>query len=206
MTNLSKDSNYFLALQTETGWGRILQSFAKWCAPEVGSLILDAGCGPGMLSQIFDDMACTSIGLDMDIAMFIPNKLYSDVSVADVFALPFSKHTFDMVTATNVVFLVPQPFVAMKKLARLVKPGGTLNLLNPSERMNILAATELVEEAQLTGLAQETMLNYGRRAEKYYAWSPNDLINMFEAVGMKLVETDTRMGKGLVRYAKGVKN
>jgi ubiquinone/menaquinone biosynthesis C-methylase UbiE len=205
MTNLSKDSNYFLSLQTETGWGRILQSFAKWCAPSKDSLIMDVGCGPGMLSQSFDKMECTSIGVDLDIAMFVPTLLYPKVVVGSVYDLPFEKNTFDMVTATNVVFLVPQPFVALQKLADLVKPHGELVLLNPSEKMNIPAATELVEQAALTGLSKDTMLNYGRRAEKYYAWSPEDLSKMFREVGLEMVDTDTRMGKGLVRYAKAIK-
>ena len=48
MTNLQRDSSYFLELQTQTGWGAMLRSFATWLDPKPASLILDVGCGPGV--------------------------------------------------------------------------------------------------------------------------------------------------------------
>ena len=59
---LNKDSNYFHELQSQTGWGHMLASFARWCAPKPGWRVLDVGCGPGLLPAIFAQAGCHAYG------------------------------------------------------------------------------------------------------------------------------------------------
>ena len=90
-------------------------------------------------------------------------------------------------------------------MARVVRRGGSVCLLNPSEQMSVPAATALADENHLEGLARETLINYAMRAEVHFRWSPNELLEMFEHSGLQFVDTALRMGPGLVRYARGVK-
>ena len=92
------DSDYFLELQTKTGWGKVLSHFADWIEPQEGWLTLDVGCGPGLLSALLDQKGCRAFGVDLDMEMFRPTLLHPQVTVADVNALPIAPGTFDLVT------------------------------------------------------------------------------------------------------------
>ncbi len=165
--DIQNDATYFLTLQTETAWGRMLASFARWCAPPPGSRCLDVGCGPGLLPALLAQDGHQAIGADLDPAMFQPQPLHPNVLVADVLALPFPTASFELITASNVLFLLPDPAAALAALARRLAVGGQICLLNPSEKMSITAATALADENNLAGLARETLLNYAGRAERY---------------------------------------
>ena len=77
--------------------------------------------------------------------------------------------------------------------------------MNPSERMSVAAAADLADANRLDGLARETLLNYASRAEQHARWSVDELAGMFAQAGLQLTESTTRMGPGLVRYARGTK-
>ena len=202
MTDLQHDPAYFLELQTKTGWGAILRSFASWLDPKPDSLILDVGCGPGLLPAIFAQSGCRVIGIDSAFEMF-RNALHPDLVLADVTALPLPVASFDLITASNLLFLLPNPRAALREITRLLAPKGEICLLNPSERMSVTAATSLANQRGLTGLARETLLNYAGRAERHFRWSEADLRELFYSADLTLTDTVTKMGIGLVRFARG---
>lgn len=99
MTDLH-DPDYFLELQTKTGWGAILRSFASWLDPKPATLILDVGTGPGLLPAIFTQSGCRAFGIDSSFAMF-RNALHPDMVLANALILPFKPATFNLITASN---------------------------------------------------------------------------------------------------------
>ncbi|MCF6278663.1 MAG: class I SAM-dependent methyltransferase [Anaerolineales bacterium] len=204
MTDLRHDADYFLALQTKTGWGAMLHAFAAWIDPQPASLILDAGSGPGLLPAIFAQNGCRSFGVDASFEMF-RDALHPDLVSADVTALPFPPASFNLITASNLLFLLPRPFAALNEMTRLLASNGEIALLNPSERMSKAAATTLADERKLQGLARETLLNYAARAERHHRWGESDLHDFFANGGLQLTATTTKMGVGLVRFARGRK-
>ncbi|HKJ26518.1 MAG TPA: methyltransferase domain-containing protein [Anaerolineales bacterium] len=203
--DVEQDSGYFHELQTKTGWGRMLESFSRWCAPQPGSLSLDIGCGPGLLLALFARAGAVAFGCDHDPAMFA-SPLHPTLLAADGARLPFPSESFDLVTASNVLFLHPQPKNLLEEMARVVRPTGTVCLLNPSERMTVAAALALADEHNLKGLARETLVNYAQRAEAHFRWDLETLAGMYAQAGLEMTETAARMGAGLVRYSKGVKS
>jgi ubiquinone/menaquinone biosynthesis C-methylase UbiE len=202
---LNKDSNYFHELQSQTGWGHMLASFARWCAPQPGWRVLDVGCGPGLLPALFSQAGCRSFGTDLDPDMLIPGAVHPDTAVADAIQLPFQPNSFEMVTASNLLHLLDGPLPAIREFTRVLNPGGTLAVLNPSEHMTAAAATALADERQLTGLARDTLLNYAARAEDAIRWSPAEFEELCTQAGLQFKDTTLKMGPGLVRYAKAEK-
>ena len=203
MTDLSRDSDYFLELQTQTGWGAMLRSFARWLEP--APLILDVGCGPGLLPAIFAQRGCRAFGIDSSFEM-LHDALAPNLLLADAHFLPFKPATFNLITASNLLFLLPNPRTALREMTRLLAPKGEIALLNPSEKMSLRAATELADRRNLVGLPRETLLNYASRAEKHHRWSKSDLRDLFASANLTLTDTKTKMGAGLVRFARGGMN
>jgi ubiquinone/menaquinone biosynthesis C-methylase UbiE len=132
---LSKDADYFLEVQTHTGWGRTLCGFAQWCEPKPGWLTLDVGCGPGLLPAIFSSFGCRAVGVDVDMEMFHPSPLHPIITIADAHLMPFKAHSFDLVTATNLLFLLSQPINVLREV-KVAQSRRKVALLNPSENLN----------------------------------------------------------------------
>ncbi len=201
---LDNDAQYFLELQISTGWGRMLASFSRWCAPQPGQTTLDVGCGPGLLSTLFNQAGAGAFGIDHDLEM-LQTSLYSEIANARAGRLPFAAHTFDLVTASNLLYLNAQPLQLLADMVRVLRPGGRVCLLNPSEKMTLKAAEQLADERRLEGLARETLLNYGQRAENNFRWSHDEIADIFQGLNLTDFQTTLRMGPGLVRYARAYK-
>ena len=195
----------FLEIQTHTGWGRVLQSFADWCQPQAGWMTLDVGCGPGLLPALMSQRGCQACGVDLQPKMFFPTRLHSQLAIADAIRLPFPSRTFRMVTASNLLFLLAEPSLALQEMARMMQPEGFVAVLNPSECMSVAAATVLVDQRGLLGLDRESLLNWAATAESNNRWGEPELKNLFNETGLKLVETTLKMGPGLARFARGAR-
>ncbi len=197
-------ADYFQALQTQTGWGRTLYGFASWCAPQAGWLTLDVGCGPGLLPAILAKFGCTAIGVDLDPDMFHPSPLHSMVAVANVFDLPFQAHTFDLISASNLLFLLSDPALALAKMKYCLRPGGKLALLNPSEFLDEQAAKAFINEKDLDGVARDTLLHWARRAVENQHWTNEETCALFENAGLKYMGSVLKIGPGFGRFSWGL--
>lgn len=201
---MSDHAARFLELQTATGWGRTLGQFAAWCSPQPGWLALDVGCGPGLLPALFEQAGCRALGLDLDPAMLRQGRLHPRLVCASVMRLPFGPAEFDLVTASNLLFLLDDPAAALAGMARLLASRGQVCLLNPSEHMGREAAAHLADEHRLDGLPRASLLDWAARAEAHARWSEADLGRLLASAGLRLVETATRVGPGLARLARAV--
>ncbi len=199
------DSDYFLELQTQTGWGKVLYRFVDWILPPAGILALDVGCGPGLLPALLGQVGCRALGVDLSPEMFLPRPLHPGVVVADSLVLPFGTRRFDLVTASNLLFLLDNPETALREMARVMRPGGQVAVLNPSELFSQAAALEFADQRQLQGLARETLINWGRRADRHHRWNENQLRDLLAAAGLRLIQSTTLMGPGFARLARAVK-
>jgi SAM-dependent methyltransferase len=201
---LGSDAGYFLELQTKTEWSRTLYGFASWCSPQPGWLTLDVGCGPGLLPALFSRLGCTAVGVDLDTDMFKPSPLHPTVIVADVMDLPFSHDTFDLVSASNLLFLLPEPIQALNRLRQLLHAGGKLAMLNPSELLNLQSAREFADENCLQGIARDTLLNWAARAEENKRWTEDETRVLYTKARMKYQGCILKVGPGFGRFSSGI--
>jgi len=195
-----RDSAYFLDLQTRTGWGRTLEKFLRWIDPPPGCRALDVGCGPGLFPALLERRNCRAVGVDLDPQSFAPPRLAARPVVAAAGRLPFPEAAFDLVTASNLLFLLETPQQALKEMARVLRPGGALALLNPSPALSTAAAQRFAAARGLKGLARHSLLNWAARAERRRRWALPAYEAMFSGVGVQLERHARRVGPGFALW------
>lgn len=194
----------FLEIQTQTAWGRALKEFAGWCSPPPGARILDAGCGPGLLPMLFAQAGFQALGLEADFSLLRQSPFPHRLIRGDIYHIPFTAHSLDLLTATNVIFLLGNPLRALRECRRALKADGQLCLLNPSERLTTRSALELADVRGLDGKNRESLLGWARRAEKYGGWTDEKAASLLARAGFRQIETVLRVGPGFARFSRAV--
>lgn len=94
----------------------LLSHFPK--APSTGSLALDLGCGEAVHREVCAHAGFEWVGIDYQ-ARKAP-------ILADAQSIPFEDATFDFILCVTVLQYVQFPFVAVREMFRVLKPGGML--------------------------------------------------------------------------------
>jgi ubiquinone/menaquinone biosynthesis C-methylase UbiE len=204
--------NYFTQVQATDGWDRVLASFARFVAPEKTAHVLDVGCGPGSLVRRLAREVAVVDGCDADRGMIdqaqqlaakagLRNVAFRVGALPD---LPYPPDRFDLVAATNVIFLQRNPPSAVREMARVCKPDGVVAMLNPSPQMSVAAATAHADQHGLTDLNRVSFINWGNVAEQAHRFSEQQITEMFEAAGLSEIVIEAKIG-GLALFAKAKK-
>ena len=109
----------------------------KWIderAPLRDKVVLDVGCGGGILSESMAALGAAVTGIDMGKAPLAVAKLHLKESGHRVEYLrttaeelaPQRRDTFDVVTCLEMLEHVPDPAAVVRACAELVKPGGSV--------------------------------------------------------------------------------
>lgn len=103
-----------------------------------GGKVLDAGCGPGILARELLDLGYEVWGLDAAPGMIeqcrrrFGRAARARFVLGDVAGMTFPDGFFDAATCIGVIGLVKAYESAVKEMARVVKPGGTLLISFPN--------------------------------------------------------------------------
>ena len=108
-------------------------------AYRAGSTVLEVGCGVGAqtvtLAKRSPDARFTSIDLSTESIAEARRRIHGagltnvDFLQADVFAVPFDAASFDHVFVCFVLEHLPRPADALTNLKALLKPGGTITVI-----------------------------------------------------------------------------
>jgi SAM-dependent methyltransferase len=96
-----------------------------------GQRVLDAGCGMGRWLHFAREKGAHIVGMDVSAAVDVAAQREgtgADFVQADLRYPPFAPESFDLVYSFGVVHHVADPAAAVRSLAALVAPGGTLRL------------------------------------------------------------------------------
>jgi SAM-dependent methyltransferase/uncharacterized protein YbaR (Trm112 family) len=99
--------------------------------PWSGLRVLDAGCGMGRWLHFARESGARAVGMDVSAAVDVAagrEGAGADFVQADLRRPPFAPESFDLVYSLGVVHHVADPADAVRRLAILVRPGGTLRL------------------------------------------------------------------------------
>ncbi|MFN2168173.1 MAG: methyltransferase domain-containing protein [Anaerolineae bacterium] len=136
-------SDGYLRRLEGAGWrpeyGAVLGAVHRFM-PQASGRALDYGCGVGDLAAALAGAGFTAVGADISVP-FVDSAAarfphLSFVALDSGPRLPFPDGHFAAVTAVNTIEHVARPALALKEMARLLRPGGLLvmtfpNLLTP---------------------------------------------------------------------------
>jgi ubiquinone biosynthesis O-methyltransferase len=99
-----------------------------------GRRVLDAGCGTGRATAALAGRGADVVAIDLGERLVARTRRRCACRplVGSVMVLPFPDATFDVVLSTEVIEHVPDPALAVKEFARVLKPGGHLVLSTPN--------------------------------------------------------------------------
>ncbi len=100
--------------------------------------VLEVGCGLGYLSDALRrERGLRPISLDIAVSLLGIGRGAGRLDRAvggSALALPFPSHRFDLVVSTECIEHTPDPRGAVREMARMLRPGGTLVLTCPNAR------------------------------------------------------------------------
>ena len=122
-----------------------------------GKKILDAGAGTGQISYAYLTLGADVTGIDISPAMLeIAKKRCEEFPdytalVGDLTKLPFEDNSFDFITSRWVMEFIPDWPKAIRELKRVLKPGGTLLLIQTHNMLRTTPRTMFEQIARKRG-------------------------------------------------------
>jgi SAM-dependent methyltransferase len=129
------------AAEDEHWWYRgtralMAQLLAPWldaCSPPA-TCILDAGCGPGGNGAwLATHGTVMGVDLALEALEFVRSRRPETAPVrSQLGELPFADGSFDVAVAITVLYSVPDDVQAIRELARVLRPGGVVMVVEPA--------------------------------------------------------------------------
>lgn len=176
--------------------------------------VLDVGCGTGRLLLRGADEADKLTGIDLSSEMikastqnfFFHNRSKKgEFLIGDACDLPFGDESFDVALSTCVLFLLPEPEVGIKEMIRVLKPGGTLAMLNPSEKMNQMEAFQYCKQHNISGFEQTAMLKWANVSTRRHRYISDSLTSLLITNGLEEVtHHEVLDGLAIITIAKKI--
>lgn len=182
--------NRIMTFGMDRGWRRA--TVASLQLPP-GSVVLDLACGTGDLCRDLVRAGYRAVGVDLSLGMLHHARTPSPLAQGDALALPFPDGSLSGVVSgfalRNFVELPP----AFDELARVVRPGGRIALLDVARPSNpVLRAGHAVyfgHVAPVIGglLSDPTAYRYLPRSVAYLP-EPAELLKQLAASGFSMAE------------------
>lgn len=129
-------------------------------SPLRGASILDVGCGGGGLARQLASEDASVIGIDPNPSAILTARYLvpsAKFVLATAEAMPFESDAFDAVVMLNALHHVPLGAMdaALAEMARVVRPGGPLIVIEPLTAGSFFEALRIVEDETAVRLAAQ---------------------------------------------------
>lgn len=147
--------------------------------PDKIERVLDVGCGPGVSAFVLAEKLphARVDGVDLAEKMIVRAKRHHAESypqldrvafhVGDATQLAWPAETFDLVVGHSFLYLVPDPQEVLAQIRRVLRPGGTLVLLEPNLAGSLRSASSRRFEREL---GQHDSTDVARFGMSMIAW------------------------------------
>jgi SAM-dependent methyltransferase len=174
-------------------WAPLLVELAGVTA---GQAVLDVACGTGVVARAAADSVGPSgrvVGVDLNPAMLaVARRLRSDLEwrQADAGALELPDASFDVVLCQSGLMFVSDVVRALREMARVVRPGGTVGVQVWERRESQPGYAPLIEAA-----ARHAGPDAVGLLSTYFSLGDLDeFATRFAAAGLEITATRTREG------------
>jgi len=182
--------NRVMTFRMDVGWRR---RTVRDLGLGPGSVVLDLACGTGDLCRELQTQHLRPIGIDLSFGMLAAARTTAPLAEGDALALPVPDGSVDGITCGFALrnFLALEPFFA--ELARVVRPGGRIALLEVAEPRNpVLRAGHGVyfgKVVPLIGglLSDPAAYRYLPKSVAYLP-APEEMLAMLASVGFVSVD------------------
>jgi ubiquinone/menaquinone biosynthesis C-methylase UbiE len=120
---------------------------ARLLAPTGAERALDIGTGAGALALALAPLVREVVGLDLVPELLAEARKRAPANVelveGDAAALPFENASFDLVTTARTLHHVRRPELVVAEAVRVLRPGGTLLVVDQLAPVDPIAAIEL---------------------------------------------------------------
>lgn len=133
-----------------------------------GGAALDAGCGTGRKARQLAGLGLEVVGCDVTPAMLdLARTLVRDVEFREgrFEALPIDDDSMDVVVSSLAVCHLPELGPAFAEFARVLRPGGVLQISDPHPTMSLLGGQAFFRD----DLDMPFVRNQGRPIAEYFA-------------------------------------
>jgi len=177
--------------------------FAQW-APILcgaagvtpGRRVLDVACGTGIVARTAADLVAPDgavVGVDLNEAMLtVARRVRPDIEFhqGNADALPFADGSFDTAVSQMALMFFPDRLSALREMARVVAPGGTVAVLVPAALDAQPAFSAFVDmAARHAGREAMSLLS------TYFACGNLDQVTgLVESAGLRITTAHTRLG------------
>jgi 2-polyprenyl-6-hydroxyphenyl methylase/3-demethylubiquinone-9 3-methyltransferase len=113
-------------------------------ATRSGAVLVDLGCGGGLLAPHVRDLGYRHVGVDLVASSLEQARAHGVAPVrADVLAVPLADESADVVSAGEILEHVADPSTVVSEACRILRPGGLLVLdtINATWRARFIAVT-----------------------------------------------------------------
>lgn len=157
----------------------------------LGSRVLDAGCAEGAtLFHLGDPVGAVGLDLFEDKLAFARTRLKNARFVAgSLYELPFDDGAFDHVIVRDVVHHLDEPERGMAEVARVLAPGGRVDILEPCRNnplilLHALLLPEERGELRSDGPFLERLVRPRFELERCERYQPLPLHRLFHHPGL----------------------
>jgi demethylmenaquinone methyltransferase/2-methoxy-6-polyprenyl-1,4-benzoquinol methylase len=206
-----------LSFGQDPRWRRFLVAAID---PQPGQRVLDVATGTGLVAfELARRGRCEVVGVDQSDEMLavasrelaVRGRLANQISFhhADAEQLPFADGAFDALTFTYLLRYVDDPVATLGELARVVKPGGRIGMVEfgvPRSGLTracwrLYTRVGLPSLGRLAGPAWGDVGRFlGPSIEQFHAGTP-DIETLWRAAGIRdIISRRMSFGAGLVMW------
>lgn len=173
----------FDRLPTTAWYGEMIGQLIQALGPLSSDHLLDLGCGTGRQAIIASPFVRRVTAADRSMAMLEVaerNRIRSSVINIEIRQedgedLSFKNDSFDLATGFMLLPVFKDPTRVLRELLRVVRPGGRIGLLVPSEPLTPVSAWEFVKTRGLRGFDQDSLLAWAHTSRRF---SQSDLLRL----------------------------